>query len=283
MLLRGAFLEAVEELRGDDSPEKREDAFRRACERRAELLMLQGRLPTGIFGEAEREEQLAALEKWWGAYPYRASKLKVYRFGHAEEHEAADEVLDPIVLEDVALDSRKARIEIYGKTDPVIVDEPSSLLLHKHKADDFRKQQDSLRGFFDQLLLTASGVRPGKEHGSCLLLADAKGGALHRESFEAMTPEEARSYLAMLCREMLRGGNDTLLPCEAVFRWKANESKSFSEILDNLREGKEKRSFHWGPVPYPETYPGPDPKEAAATIERRFGLYFRKRRVGRTK
>ena len=98
-----------------------------------------------------------------------------------------------------------------------------------------------------------------------------------------MTPEEARSYLAMLCREMLRGGNDTLLPCEAVFRWKSNQSKSFSEILEKLREGKERVSFHWGPVPYPETYPAPDPEAAAATIERRFGLYFRKRRVGRTK
>lgn len=282
MLLRGAFLEAVERLRGDDSADAR-DAFRGACERRAAVLALEGRLPTGIFGEAERKEYLAVLEKWWRAYPYRSSKLTVYRFGRADEHEAVDEILDPIVLEEVALDSRKARIEIYGKTDPVIEEDPGALLLQRHKADDIRKQKDSLRAFFDQLLMTASGIRARKPYSACLLLADADGEACHRETFDAMTPEEARSYLATLCREMLRGGNDTLLPCEAVFKWKSDESKSLSEIIEKFREGKEKGSFAWGPVPYPETYPAPDSDAARAMIERRFGLYFRKRRVGRSR
>jgi len=120
-------------------------------------------------------------------------------------------------------------------------------------------------------------------YGACLLLAEKDGGARHQEIFGAMTREEARDYLAMLCREMLRGGNDKFLPCEAVFKWKADESKSLADLIEKLRDGREKGSFSYGPLLHAESYPAPQAGEAQATIERRFGLYFRKRRVERTR
>jgi exodeoxyribonuclease V gamma subunit len=285
MLLRAAFLEAIGELSADaPSQERRAEVFARAYDRRAALLELEGKLPTGPFGAAERERHMGVLEEWWKGFPHlvpAGSGLKVYRFGRAEEYEAVDEVLGPIVLEDVALEGRRARIEISGKTDPVVEDAPGSLLLVYHKADELRRQKDCIRAFFDHVVLAASGERAPGPYRACLLLSDSEneGGSRHVEVFDAITREEARSYLATLCQEMLRSGNDRLLPCEAVLQFHENPSKDLDEIIDKLRNTEFGVSFRYGPVPRPGSYPSPATADALATIDRRFGLYFRKRRA----
>jgi exodeoxyribonuclease V gamma subunit len=284
MLLRAAFLEAVGELStGAPSPERRVEAFARAYDRRAALLELEGRLPTGPFGAAERERHLGVLGEWWNGFSHlvpAGSGLKVYRFGRAEEHEAVDEVLDPIVLENVTVRGRRARIEISGKTDSVVGDASGSLLLNYHKAEEILRQKDCIRAFFDHVVLAASGQGAPGPYRAFLLLSDSdkNGGSQQIEIFDAITREEARSYLATLCQDMLHRGNDKLLPCEAVLKFHQDRSKDLDEIIDKLRDTDFGVSFHYGPVPRPASYPSPGKADALATIERRFGLYFQKRR-----
>ncbi len=250
----------------------------------AARMELEGRLPTGPFAAAEREKHLRILRDWWEGYPHvvpEDSRLKIYRFGRAEEHADVDEILDPIVFEDVAVGPRRFRIEISGKTDPVIEAAPGSLLLVNHQAKEIRRQKDCLRGFFDHLILAASGRRAPGVYRACLLLSDPeKRGSRHVEVFDPITREEARAYLETLCREIFGGGNDRLFPCEAVFELHASPSKSFREIVDKLREQEFGLSFSYGPVPRPREYPAPGEEEARAAIGRRFGLYFAKRRNG---
>jgi exodeoxyribonuclease V gamma subunit len=284
MLLRAAFLEGIGEISGKElSEEQRGDAFARAYDRRAAILELQGKLPTGPFGAAERGRHLGVLAEWWNGYPHvvqAGSGLKIYRFGKADEYEAVDEVLDPIVLEDVALPGRRARIEISGKTDPVVEGDPGSILLNYHKADEWLRQKDCLRAFFDHVVLAASGQRAPGPYRACLLLSDSdkNGGSRQVEVFEAIRQEEARAWLATLVQEMLGPGNDRLLPCEAVLRFHGDPSKDLDEIIDKLRDTEFGASFKYGPVSRAGSYPSPDRKDALAAIERRFGLYFRTRR-----
>jgi exodeoxyribonuclease V gamma subunit len=285
MLLRAAFLEGIGEISGKELSEKqREDAFARAYDRRAAILELEGKLPTGPFGAAERDKHLGVLAEWWSGYPHvvpAGSGLKIYRFGKADEHEAVDEVLDPIVLEDVPLPGRRARIEISGKTDAVVADAPGSILLNYHKADEWLRQKDCLRAFFDHVVLAASGERAPGQYRACLLLSDSdkKGGSRQIEVFEAITREEARAWLTTLCQEMLGPGNDRLLPSEAVLKFHDDPSKDLDEIIDKLRDSEFGVSFKYGPVSRAGSYPSPDRKVALAAIERRFGLYFRTRRI----
>jgi hypothetical protein len=283
MLLRAAFLDGIGQISGKPlSEEQRADAFARAYDRRAAILELDGKLPTGPFGAAERDKHLGVLAEWWNGYPHvvpAGSGLKIYRFGKAEEHEAVDEVLDPIVLEDIPLPGRVVRIEISGKTDPVVEADPGSILLNYHKADEWLRQKDCLRAFFDHVVLAASGQRAPGPYRACLLLSDSekKGGSRQIEVFEAITREEARGWLTTLCREMLGPGNDRLLPCEAVLKFHDDLSKDLDEIIDKLRDTDFGVSFHYGPVSRAGSYPSPDRKDALAAIERRFGLYFRTR------
>ncbi len=281
--LRSVFVEAIAALQDapGDSPE---DALARAYDRQAAVMELEGRLPTGPFAAAEREKHIRILRDWWEGYPHvvpEGSRLRIHRFGRADEHARVDEILDPIVFEDVAIGPRRVRIEISGKTDPVIEAAPGSLLLVNHKAKEIRRQRDCLRGFFDYLILAASGQRAPGAYRACLLLSDPEnGGSRHVEVFDPITRAEARAYLETLCGELLRGGNDRLFPCEAVFELHANPSKTFKEIVDTLRDEEFGMSFSYGPVPRARAFPAPEEVDARAAIDRRFGLYFAKRRSG---
>jgi exodeoxyribonuclease V gamma subunit len=283
VFLRSVFVEAIAKQR-NGTGESPEDAFARAYDRQAALMELESRLPTGPFAAAEREKHLRILRDWWEGYPRvvpEGSPLKIYRFGRADEHAGVDEILDPLVFEDVVIGPRRLRIEISGKTDPVIEAAPGSLLLVNHKAKEIRRQKDCLRAFFDHLILAASGQRAPGVYRACLLLSDPEnGGSRHVEVFDPITRAEARAYLETLCRELLGGGNDRLFPCEAVFELHVKPSKTFHEIVDGLRDQEFGMSFSYGPVPRARQYPAPEEKDARAAIDRRFGLYFAKRRSG---
>ena len=64
-----------------------------------------------------------------------------------------------------------------------------------------------------------------------------------------------------------------------MFKSRDDPSKDLDEIIQKLRDSEFGGSFRFGPVSRPESYPSPDRKDALAAIERRFGLYFKTRRV----
>jgi hypothetical protein len=64
-----------------------------------------------------------------------------------------------------------------------------------------------------------------------------------------------------------------------VLKFVADRSKDLDEIIDKLRDTEFGVSFHYGPVSRAESYPSPDRKDALEASDRRFGLYFRTRRI----
>jgi exodeoxyribonuclease V gamma subunit len=292
MLMRRAFLDAVEQVAArSSSGEPPDRVLARVYDERAALGELEGDMPTGPFAVAERERNLRVLQRWWTVFQsfVPPGDLRIYRFGRAEEHAVVDEVLGPLVLEDVAAGSRRIRVEIFGQTNPVTAAPSGSVLLLNHKTDggkpaQIRLQRDSLRVFLDQLMLAASGVRPPEEYRAYAAVADSdpeEGHSSYTEVFDPVSREEASRFLAGLCGEMLSGGNDRLLPCEAVFEFQRDPSRSVVELVDKLRHNDRppySYSFRHGPVTWPETYPPPEEAAARALIERRFGLYFRKQK-----
>ncbi len=291
MLLRRAFLDAVEQVAARPSGEPQERVLARAYDERAALGELAGEMPTGAFAAAERERNLRVLQRWWTAFRdlVPPGALRIYRFGRAEEHAAVDEVLGPLILEDVAAGSRRIRVEIFGQTNPVTAAPSGSVLLLNHKTDrglpgQIRLQRDSFRVFLDHVMLAASGVRSPGEYRAYAAVADADPETRHSsyvEVFDPVSREEANTFLSVLCGEMLGGGNDRLLPCEAVFEFQRDRSKSVVALVDRLRQNERppySYSFRFGPVGWPETYPSPEEAAARVAIERRFGLYFGKRK-----
>jgi exodeoxyribonuclease V gamma subunit len=290
MLLRRSFLAAREEelaARSSGAPEK---ALADAYDEQAALAELAGEMPTGAFAVAERERNLRVLRRWWtateGLVPH--GPVRVYRFGRAEEHAAVDEVLGPVVLENVAAGSRRIRVEIYGQTNPVTAAPAGSVLLLNHKTDrtlpgQIRLQKDSFRVFLDQAMLAASGARPPEEYRAYAAVADADPESTptsYTEVFAPVSPAEATAFLATVCGEMLGGGNDRLLPCEAVFEYQRDRAKSVVGLVDKLRHQERPSfsySFRYGPVGRAELYPPPEEAAARAAIDRRFGLYFSRR------
>jgi exodeoxyribonuclease V gamma subunit len=290
MLLRRSFLAAREELaaRSSGAPEK---VLAGAYAEQAALAELAGEMPTGAFAVAERERNLRVLQRWWtasqGLVP--PGPLRVYRFGRAEEHAAVDEVLGPLVLDAVAAGPRRIRVEIYGQTNPVTAAPTGSVLLLNHKLDrnlsgQIRLQRDAFRVFLDQVMLAASGARPPEEYRAYAAVADADPDSApspYTEVFDPVSRVEATAFLAAVCGEMLGGGNDRLLPCEAVFEFQRDRAKSVVALVDKLRHNERPPftfSFRYGPVGRAETYPPPEEADARAAIDRRFGLYFSKRR-----
>jgi hypothetical protein len=163
------------------------------------------------------------------------------------------------------------------------------VLLLNHKLDrnlsgQIRLQRDAFRVFLDQVMLAASGARPPEEYRAYAAVADADPDSApspYTEVFDPVSRVEATAFLAAVCGEMLGGGNDRLLPCEAVFEFQRDRAKSVVALVDKLRHNERPPftfSFRYGPVGRAETYPPPEEADARAAIDRRFGLYFSKRR-----
>jgi exodeoxyribonuclease V gamma subunit len=269
-----------------------DQALEEAFLRLREVGELSGSMPSGLFGQAERPAQLAIVRGWRTLYTGltrgAAAPPRVVRFGAAEEGARVDEQYDAVGLE-VELPGdggvRTVKVHLHGRTEALVesgVDPGGSLVLvQRGRARDAfaRNGRDALRGFFDQLVLSASGR--GAQAGWHAFIANVdldEGPQLETVRFGAISADDARAYLRTLLQDLLTGTHDYCLPCEAVFAHAREPGRELAAIVDELR-GKKEYAFssRFGPVRHGADRDPPDEASARRIIERRFGLFFARR------
>jgi exodeoxyribonuclease V gamma subunit len=286
-LLREVFLRALAE--GGSSLD--EAQLFAGYDRAAALGALRGEMPSGLFAVAERSGHLDVLGSWLdtlrGVAPNgEPSRVRTFRFGHAEEHAIVDTLHDPIVLP-LELPApgggaRRVQVELYGKTEAIVESLPGSVVLVDRGSGseaDVRNFRDSLKGFFDHALLAAAGLAPaaGREH-AVFVAPGRRRAEPHVSRFAALSAEDARAWLSAVAGDLLSGVHSYLLPCEAVYKLKNSKTPmTVLAAVDALRENSRwggSYSSKYGPVRHADRFEPPEEAIAQAMIEKRFGPFF---------
>jgi hypothetical protein len=168
---------------------------------------LRGQFPVGVFANASRANDLAMLERWragLGLIP--AGSAKRVAFGRA--HAAGAELLPALAID--LGDGRSVRL--HGQTELLVprAGQPTSVITMVREYE--RRSPYHLRGAFDHLVLAAAGRAPD---GHAHVLLDRLGTTIE-VTHAACTADEARGYLAGLCRELLDEPHGYLLPFDAL-------------------------------------------------------------------
>jgi exodeoxyribonuclease V gamma subunit len=219
-------------------------------DRRALRLELGGAVPTGVFREAERFKHLRILSSWYGhvtaMFGERRRFLDALRFGKSREHAKVDAFVDPLVLDVTLAEGRPARVELYGRTEPLIDGSCSLLALAKDDPPSAPAvERQALRLFLDGVVLSALGRLEGDTHRALVLFASQKRFI---RTYRRFSEADARAYLAGVLSDLLSGPHAYQLPCEAVFA--AEGSGAPIELAG---------------------------ADVSAIVERRFGPYFARR------
>ncbi|MBS2030451.1 MAG: exodeoxyribonuclease V subunit gamma [Deltaproteobacteria bacterium] len=250
----------------------------------AQLSHLQdaGRVPSGVFGEVEQARQRAVLHTWAELVHESGvgiAPLRVHRFGGAEEHEAVDALHPALVLPvEVRKDgvARTVEVELVGRAGP-LSDSPwaSVLLLDKKAPKSWQDEiaRRGLRAYLEQLMLAAAGVHEG-EHITVAIFG-GEPSKFHIVPLAPISKKDARAQLAALLSDLLSGGHDYLMPCEAVFTAHRNAGSIGAEV-EKLCEGYAPCSSSFGPIrDWQDRSPLPD-EDANEIVQRRFGSYLKR-------
>jgi len=244
---------------------------------------LAGAAPTGPLGEIERQLHRELLAGWQRLLDPIAAKGRGERLrvGSAGEREDVDSILPALALaglDGATLAGAQGRSELLldGRRASVITDAGGP----SEDTDEamVRELRLALRGFWDHLLLAASGVQAGLKRQVVLLRLDARGPSIVSYALHAWRRESALRYLGDLAAEMLGGVHDYLLPCEAVFfTYAKSQQRTLIEPARVQAEAVRRASTptvacssRWGPVPDVVSYAPPPAEELAAILARRF-------------
>jgi exodeoxyribonuclease V gamma subunit len=252
-----------------------------AYDRAAALAVLDGTLPSGLFGRALRERHLVLLTCWRDgllqATDRAASRLSVLWLGAAPEHRSDLAPLPPL---DLPL-SGGATIVVGGRTELCGETPTGGRMVISLLASTGRDsvERDLLRPFFTHLALSAMDAGDGPTRAILIRPNDDGSPHLDERLFPAVTADQARAYLGALAAELLCQVHATFLPCEAIFSWRKRREKGDPiGIRDMVLLLRDDNWTHFlsdrGPIPDPRAYPVPSEEIAAAIVERRFGPYF---------
>lgn len=256
------------------------DTLMATYEQRAEHIELTGNAPVGVFSAIERERHAAILKRWHEHLQEltrgRRERFATYSIGRAAENADVDRLLPSIALTielpDAAGQARPVRVELFGRTEAVGERVIGSLVLnHSDKPDIDKKRlmKYMLRGFVDQLALSALGMASGRDYTTTVLTASDQVAQYHLMPW----PEDrAREYLGVLVADLIGSAHEYLLPCEAVFEHMANPDRSVYGIVEQLKAQGRSFSSLYGPVTQLE--PLHAPFDAEALITRRFRPIF---------
>lgn len=277
--LRAVLIEQFRRDAASDLSTSLEELYRA----RANRLELEGMMPTGIFGRAERTKHERILQAWQkqvrDALNGKATPIDPVRFGRARERAATVEPADPISLE-VPVGGRSIIVELHGQTQPALRDPGvfgSVALTMKRPYKGKRAQLLELRGFMDQVVLAAAGIADEVPFTAATAFGEDD---LRVTDFAPFTRREARDYLRSLLADMLSRPHAYLLPFGTVLDLhKAREQgrlgpRKRASILANARPDP------FGPLVDPEVDP-PTAEEIDDVLAARFGPYFERRRPRR--
>jgi exodeoxyribonuclease V gamma subunit len=276
VLLREVFFEALAGGQLDGGWSALESLY----QRRAEALARAGKMPVGLFREAERRRHQECLTSW--ATSARDQELlrhvpyRVRRFGRARESERVDDLGPPLPF-DVPLPGadgapKPFRVELHGRTGIVSPGLPGSV---KGVARVKEQDKDFLEGFLDALVVSLIDNTDMKEYHAYILTTSPGGKPFEQQRrFRGIDQKQAEAYLTGVLADMLGGPHAYLLPCEAVFDYLGEKRKPVAESVGAMVDNKKSTcSSRYGPVPDFTIYDPPGEDLAREMIERRFGLF----------
>lgn len=252
---------------------------------------LGGKLPTGALGEIERALHGDLLAGWHALLPDLAARGRGerLRLGRAPELEDFDDLLPALRLTaHPTAPSGLPLCEVHGRSELLLDGRRATIICDAGGPKDdpqeeaVRELRLLLRGFFDHLLLAATGTLAGLKRQVVLLRRDARGPCQVRYDLHPLRREEAMRYLATIAADLLSGVHDYLLPCEAVFAvYRSSQGRLpldprlvAAEASRRIAADRMACSSRWGPVPDPGRYPPPAPERLAEILARRFGPIF---------
>jgi exodeoxyribonuclease V gamma subunit len=266
---------------GGDGPAAADNPLAAAYDRAAALAVLDGTLPSGLFGRALRERHLVLLACWrdglLGATDGAVGRPAVLWLGAAPEHRRDVALLPALELPLPG----GASVAVGGRTELCGETAAGERLVVSFLGSTGRDsvERDLLRPFFTHLALSAMDAGEGPTR--AILIRPNDDGSPHVDArlFPPLPAEEARGYLGALAAELTARVHPIFLPCEAIFSWKKRHDKGEAigvrDMVLLLRDDNWTRFLSdRGPIPDPRAYPVPSAEIADAIVERRFGPYL---------
>lgn len=281
-IMREAFLRTLVQTT-DEAPDVAalEDQYHRLARR----AVLEGTVPAGPFGDADRKKHVRVLRQWlrnWRGLNVGGDPTVVH-FGQVTEHAAVLRREEPLRFTVEVPDgatTREVEVEIVGKTEVLWPENSTSMVLTASR----RLQRDGggerlfLRGFLDQVILAATKVLPYEEWTVAVNVFDDLRPEYHVRRFAEFDPVQATGWLRAIVGDMLSSMPSYFLPIEAAFAHRYSRRKrSLERWLDEYAEWYSWCSFKSGPIHDPQNRFDPPP-DAEMLIERRLGAYFERRR-----
>ncbi len=276
MLLRNVFLEKLAREHQESKPFEFKDFY----DEQARYFELEGLLPTGPFLRAARERHLKLLERWQENLPLlgagRSPPMEVRRFGRPVEQELIDVPHPPLSLDMIVGPQRdRVRVEISGRTEVFIPEWPATVIPHSSEQAFRISPKFFLRGFLDQVFMTAVGEHVDKPWTVLVNPAEEALRYKHKNcirQFKPLDMQTSRQYLRGVIEDMLTQVHPYYMPVEVVFEHMRSE-ESVAQISERKRRSKwDVTSSDHGPIHDPERYQAPE--DAQRIIQKRYGLYF---------
>jgi exodeoxyribonuclease V gamma subunit len=259
-------------------------------------LEARGRWPTGALAVRRAEIHAQILDAWRGWLQQmdiapEPPPVRV-RFGPDREHGDADRVLPPLTF---TMDdprpgrSGQVRVEITGRTEPVLGAPRASLLLVPRELSGSgvhrtRRLRHALRAFFDHLLLSHTEGEGPHRAAVVDVAPEGKGDAPIRRplALAPVAPDRARAWLEARVRDLYGGPHVYFMPCEAILQRASSfatmDAPTLAASIEHVRNPFNKAfgggMSRFGPVPDAVERPAPPPEEALAMARARFGLFF---------
>ncbi|MDC0188204.1 exodeoxyribonuclease V subunit gamma, partial [bacterium] len=258
-------------------------------------MMLEGKMPSGIFGEANRAKHIRILKSWqknlislldtnWETL---ANNIFQFHFGGLRKDlvdqgiSSSYKLIRPLRLQfdyEALSEVEKTTTVINGKTEWWYTNDSKNwkcIFFCERQI----KEKDWLRHFLDVVILREANLIPDGVNvtGFCV----NSDGKVRSRRINLPTKEQSKEYLANIVQEINNEGNAILMPVESVLEL-SKENLSASEYNSRFNEWMERKllftsekmgiSSQYGPVKFFEDVPFPE--NPRKLMNSRFGLFF---------
>ncbi len=258
-------------------------------------MMLEGKMPGGIFGEATQAKHIRILKSWQKKlisvleknWDNLANNLFQFHFGGLREELVNKNISDsyrfvrpPILTFEVpdGLEDEKTSIEIRGKTEWWYTDDSKNWKCI-YFCERQSKEKDWLRHFLDIVVLREANIIP--EGVSITVFCIAAEGKRAYRKINLPSKEQSKEYLSNMVQEINNGKNAVLMPVESMLELSKEKlsgseyNAKFNEWIDTKLQhssGKMGISSQFGPVKFFEDIPLPE--DPYQLMRSRLGLFF---------